>query len=313
MTTTLIYKGEHTLLEERLAETARRKRPSRAQVRLARGFDADIARFERGFRPDITKAFEELGKEVERVSIEVLGPEKGQIDTVMAFGCEIKYKIADKMAEEFWEKIDHDFMFISKDAQQDAMDAALIAENLNIAGFEADLAVVYEKHYRRILKATESRINAVMELGISIPEPLEAEILAAGGKRVGLLDMKGKTRRKVFEQLSQGRARGESVAQLARRLREFVPAGKFKSVKTRAALIARTETGNAQKVAAAASYREGGVTEVLIMDARMGDTDDVCEALNGVVVSLAEGEALMADEHPNGTRRMVAQPPPIEE
>ena len=125
--------------------------------------------------------------------------------------------------------------------------------------------------------------------------------------------MSGKTRRKVFEQLSTGRGEGEAVAQLARRLREFVPAGRFRSAKTRAALIARTETTSAQRMAAAATYREGGVTEVLILDSRKGSFDDECDAINGVVVSLAEGEALMADEHPNGTRRMIAQPPPIVE
>ena len=306
MTTTLIKQGDHTLLEERLAETARRKRPTRPQLRLAREFDSDILRFERGFRVDVLKILESLGREVEGIAQEVLEPEPGKLYNVSGMKwtyellrayCYNKYKIFD----------------FQKDAQQDAMDAALITERLNIAGFEAELAVVYETHYKRILKATESRVNAVMDLGISISEPLEAEILAAGGKRVGLLDMTGKTRRKVFEQVSQGRADGEAVAQLARRLRDFVPAGRFRSAKTRAALIARTETGNAQKVAAAASYREGGVTEVLIMDARLGPTDDVCESLNGVVVSLAEGEALMNEEHPNGTRRMVAMPPNIEE
>ena len=310
MKTTLLKQG--TLLEERLAQTARRKRPSRAQVRLAREFDSDIARFERGFRVDVLKVLESMGRELQEIANQILEPEPGKSNKAYGFRvtwhsiCNIPYETIYKLSREVESK------YQSKDAQQDAMDAALITERLNIAGFEAELAVVYEKHYKRILKATESRVNAVMELGISISEPLEAEILAAGGKRVGLLDMTGKTRRKVFEQLSVGRADGEAVAQLARRLREFVPAGRFKSAKTRAMLIARTETGNAQKVAAAASYREAGVTEVLIMDARLGDTDDECEALNGVVVSLAEGEALMEDEHPNGTRRMVAQPPPIE-
>lgn len=274
-----------TLLEERLADTARRKRPTRAQIRLAREFDADIARFERGFRIDILKILERLGREVQEIANEVLEEEPGKTRK----------------------------NGFKKDSGQDAMDAALITERLNIAGFEAELDVVYKRHYRRILKATEKRINAVMELGVSIPEPLETEILAAGGKRVGLLDMSGKTKRKVFEQLSTGRGEGEAVAQLARRLREFVPAGRFRSAKTRAALIARTETTSAQRMAAAAAYKEGGVTEVLILDSRKGSFDEECDALNGVVVSLAEGEALMADEHPNGTRRMVAQPPPIVE
>lgn len=300
-----------TLLEERLGQTARHKRPSRAQVRLAREFDADVIRFERAFRIDILKVLERLGREIEGIAEDVLEPEPGKGFTAYGLGVN---KDTFKRFDLIWKMTDTILDILrthKKDAQQDAMDAAIIAERLNIAGFEAELAVVYEKHYRRILKATEKRINAVMELGISIPEPLEAEILAAGGRRVGLLDMSGKTRRKVFEQLSQGRGEGEAVAQLARRLREFVPAGRFKSAKTRATLIARTETTSAQTTAAAASYKEGGVTEVLILDSRKGSFDEECDALNGVVVSLAEGEALMASEHPNGTRRMIAMPPPI--
>lgn len=300
-----------TLLEQRLGQTARHKRPSRAQVRLAREFDADIIRFERAFRIDILKVLERLGREIEGIAEDVLETEPGKRHAHVS-------EAIKRMA------------LAAKDAGQDAMAAALITENLNIAGFEVALAVVYTTHYRRILKATVSRINgsgiigggtatatgaagggAAISLGISISEPLEAEILAAGGRRVGLLDMSGKTRRKVFEQLSQGRGEGEAVAQLARRLRDFVPAGRFKSAKTRATLIARTETTSAQRVAAAASYKEGGVTEVLILDSRKGSFDEECDALNGVVVSLAEGEALMAEEHPNGTRRMVAMPPPI--
>lgn len=299
-----------TLLEERLAETARHKRPSRDQVRLAREFDADVIRFERAFRVDILKVLARLGREIQEIANEVLEPEPGKDQKVN--GISVARDMVEKLSfKKIVQLSINVFDTYKKDSQQDAMDAAVITERLNIAGFEAELAVVYKKHYRRILKATEKRINAVMELGISIPEPLEAEILAAGGRRVGLLDMSGKTRRKVFEQLSQGRGEGEAVAQLARRLRDFVPAGRFKSAKTRATLIARTEVTSAQKLAAAASYKEGGVTEVLILDSRQGSFDAECDALDGVVVSLAEGEALMADEHPNGTRRMIAQPPPI--
>lgn len=312
-----------TLLEESLARNARRKRPSRVQMGLARGFDNDVAKFQAAFARDVLKVLERLGREIQDVANDVLEPEPGKQRVVgMATISPLHLQI----------RIEH------KDASQNAMDAALITERLNIAGFEAELKVVYETHYARILKATVSRVNASgvisgggsggqavaaggasagegasISLAISIPEPLEVEILAAGGKRVGLLDMTKRTKRKVFEQLTAGRADGEAVAQLASRLSEFVPAGRFKSARTRAKLIARTETTNAQKLAAGAVYDEAGVTEVLIMDSRQGSFDDECDALDGVVVSLSEGIALMEDEHPNGTRKMVAQPPPIVE
>lgn len=266
-----------TMLEERLGREATTRMPTRAQLRLAREFDIDIARFERSFRVSILKVLEAMGRKLEKVAFEVLETEK-QLSV--------------------------------KDAGQDALDAALIAEKLGIAGIVADMEVVYETHYTRIMRATQKRINNVMDLGFFTTEA-EAEILASGVKRVELLKMAENTKRQVFQQLSTGRGEGEAVAQLARRLREFIPAGRFKKAQTRATLIARTETVKAQQFAAVENYRQGGVTEVLMLDSRKGSFDSECDNLNGSVVSLAEGNALMNDEHPNGTRRIIALPPPI--
>ena len=266
-----------SILADRVAHEAPRKRPTRKQVRLAREFDIDIAKYERGFRVDILKVLGKLGDEVGDIALEVLSDEKN----------------------------------LKKDAGRDAMLAGEIASRLNVAGFETDMGVVYNKNYTRIMRATQKRINVTMDLGISILDTNEARILAEGGKRVGMLDMTASTRKRVYEELAIGRSEGEAVAQLARRLRDKIPAGRFKKSQTRATLIARTETTYAQKMAAAESYRQGGVTEVMIMDSRKGSFDDDCDAMDGRIVSLQEGEALMSEEHPNGTRRMVAQPPPI--
>ena len=268
-----------SILADRVAREAPRKRPTRKQIRLAREFDVDIAKYERGFRVDIFKVLKKLGDDVSDVALEVLSGEKN----------------------------------LKKDAGRDAMLAGEIAKRLNVAGFETDMRVVYEKNYTRIMRATQKRINATMDLGISIIDTAETRILAEGGKRVGMLDMGASARKKVYEELATGRSEGEAVAQLARRLRDKIPAGRFKKPQTRATLIARTETTYAQKMAAAESYRQGGVTEVMIMDSRKGSFDDECDAMDGRIVSLQEGEALMSEEHPNGTRRMVAQPPKLDE
>ncbi len=266
-----------SILAERVIEQAPRRRPTRKQARLAREFDIDIAKHERVFRVGILKVLKKLGDKIGDVALEVLSDEKNL-----------------------------------KDAGRDAMLAGEIAARLDIAGFETDMGVVYQKNYTRIMKSTHKRIDATMDLGISILDTNEARILAKGAERVKLLNLtKGNTTRSVFRELSEGRSEGEAVAQLARRISDRVKAGRFKKPQTRATLIARTETTYAQKVAAAESYRQGGVTEVLIMDSRKGSFDDDCDDMDGRVVSLQEGEALMEDEHPNGTRRMVAMPPPI--
>lgn len=279
----MIFKQEATLLEEQVISTAPHKRPSRAQARLAREFASDLIRFERPFRVDLLKIFNRMGIEIERIANEILEPEPGKDNLSMNM----------------------------KQPAQDALDASAIIEALNIAGFEVELEDVYKKHYGRILGATLKRVNAFLDLRITIPEPLEAEILSAGGKNVGLLDLKKKTQRKIFEELSIGRDQGEAVAQLARRLRDFVPSGRFKTSKIRATLIARTETANAQNLAAHTTYREAGVQEVLILDSRLGSFDQTCDDINGTIVSLERGRQLMVEEHPNGTRSMIAQPPPI--
>jgi hypothetical protein len=156
-------------------------------------------------------------------------------------------------------------------------------------------------------------VGATLNLGISIVDETEAVILSQGGKRVGLLDIPGKTKRRIFEQLSQGRLEGESVPQLARRLRDFIPSGRYKKASTRATLIARTETVNAQRESAIATYSANEVTEVLVLDSRKGSFDVDCDTWNGQIVSLEMGQRLVQDEHPNGTRMLIAQPPEIVE
>lgn len=264
--------GLKTALEERLAATSTPGKPTRAQARLAREFDIDLQKFIKRFRRDVLKELEAIGEEIETIALGVLE---------------------------------------AKSAEDDARDAEMIISKIDFASREAFLKNVYKNNYTRIMKATAERINTTLELGISIPEPREAELIASAMQRVKLLDMKKSAAKRTFREIAAGREQGESVAQIARRLREFVPAGQWSSPKVRAQIIARTEVTHAQNMAAAESYREGGVTHVLILDARGGATDDECMDLNNTVHTLQDGEALVDDEHPNGTRRMIAMPPEI--
>ncbi len=259
---------------------------------------------------DIVKELEKFGRELEGIADRVLNgePAKGasrfhtikvvdNVDHVEVKSCTITY---DEKG------------LIQKDQGRDALDAAMIANAVDYPGLERNLDIVYEKHYRRIMRATQSNINATLDLGLSIVDEREAEILATAKERIKLLKIPETTSKRVFDELAAGRLEGESVPQLARRIRDSVPAGRFKSAQTRALLIARTEATHAQKMAAAETYRANQVTEVLILDARKGPTDAECESWNGQILSLEAGVALMNDEHPNGTRRMVAQPPSVD-
>ena len=302
-----------TLTEQIAIETSRTGRPTRAQLRLARAFDIDIVRFSKQFSREIVKVLDKFGREVERATLEVLGEEKN----ATIYGLKVNYRSSLKIS---WDKLVDAEAFAldgQKDTGQDAMDAAMIVGSMDIAGIEADLRKVYEANYTRIIRATDRRTRATMDIGISIIDQTEAEILATTPERVGLLDFSKRAKKDIFIQLGQGRGEGESVVQLARRIRDSIPPGRFRKASTRATLIARTETIHAQRMAASAGYRDSGVTEVMIMDNRLGTadlaTDPECIKLNRKIVSLAAANALMQEEHPNGTRRMIAMPPPIVE
>ena len=151
---------------------------------------------------------------------------------------------------------------------------------------------------------TVGSINTVLNLGVNLPDPVAREIVAAGGRRAGLLDITGDTRRAIFRSLADGRAAGEGPAALGRRIRSQVPSGRFTNAGPRysAQLIARTETKYAQNVSSLQAYRQSDVvTGLLTFDAQLGDTDADCEARNGQVYSFEDAERETGREHSNGT------------
>ncbi len=157
----------------------------------------------------------------------------------------------------------------------------------------------YDTHYLRVTHETFSIINAVTNLMVNLDDPAQARILAAGGKRKGLLDIKGDTRSAIFRALAEAREAGEGADATARRIRDSVAAGPWSSSSIRAKIIARTETKNAQNVSSLEAYRSGGVSHVEIVDGQLPTSDEDCIARNGQVITIAEAEK--TDDHPNGT------------
>jgi hypothetical protein len=94
--------------------------------------------------------------------------------------------------------------------------------------------------------------------------------------------------------VGQQASEGWSVEELQRRIREK---GEI-SGRTRALLIARTETANAYNLGSVSAYRAGGVTHVQVLD---GDDDEPCASANGARWTLDEAEANPIG-HPNCTR-----------
>ena len=170
--------------------------------------------------------------------------------------------------------------------------------NLVIGEIRTDI-IDYETHYLRVTHETFSIINAVTTLMVNLNDPAQARILAQGGKRKGLLDIKGDTRSAIFQALAEAREAGEGADATARRIRDKVAAGPWSSSSIRSKIIARTETKNAQNISSLEAYKSGGVSHVEIVDGQIPTSDEDCIARNGQVISIAEAER--TDDHPNGT------------
>ena len=247
-----------------------------AQRNVILALQRDALRLEEAFTSDLEPAFEELGRLAERAyqEAQVLVRAGGN-------GLEEKQTPADEALAE------------------------RIIQRMALSQWSQDALIpAFDGHYLRTTQMTVGSINTVLNLGVNLPDPVAREIVAAGGRRAGLLDITGDTRRAIFRSLADGRAAGEGPPALARRIRSQVPAGRFSNAgpKYRAQLIARTETLHAQRVSSLETYRASDVvTGVVAFDNQTGFDDADCIARNGRVFTFEEAEAEMAAEHPSGT------------
>ncbi len=171
---------------------------------------------------------------------------------------------------------------------------------------ETELRGIYGEYYAEVASSTVNSINGTLGAAINMPDPVAARIVADGGTRAGLLDLPQTTRNKLFKILAEAQTDGVGADEIARRIRSTVTAGPWSTVQTRARVIARTETLNAQRRSALATYNQMDPNApVQVFDALLGETDEDCEIVNGAVVSQLEADRLAASEHPNGTRGFV--------
>ena len=248
-----------------------------AQRNVIRALQRDALRLEGPFLRDLELAFSELGRLAERAYQEA----------------RVLVRAGGNGLEE-------------KQTPEDAALAERIIQGMALSQWSQDALIpAFNGHYLRTTEMTVGSLNTVLNLGVNLPDPVAREIVAAGGRRAGLLDITGETRQAIFRSLADGRAAGEGPPALARRIRSQVPAGRFTNAgsKYRAELIARTETKHAQRISSLETYRASDVVDaILIFDAQLGPSDAECEMLNQQVVTFEEAERLIGTEHPNGTR-----------
>lgn len=201
--------------------------------------------------------------------------------------------------------------FTFKQDLQAYIDSQVITEGVPMAQVTADLSRVYEQLAVYMAEQTIELINAAMDLEPVSVDFILREVRGAAIERVGVLHVSQQVRQKVQEIIEAGRVAGLTDSDLVEAIAEQVPAGRFRSVETRAVQIARTELRLSMNSTTLEYARQIGADRVLMLDARLGPTDAVCEAMNGLVITLAEAKLVMPLEHPSGTRSFAILTPTL--
>jgi|CXWL01.1.fsa_nt_gi phage portal protein BeeE len=197
------------------------------------------------------------------------------------------------------------YLASSRKSAEDEVAVELVFGSMNVNRLRQEVRGIYGTHYVAVYRQTNKVLGA-MGLDVSAVDMNELKLLAKGGSQAGLLDMTTQARDKALKIIQEGRAEGRNSDSIAKDLADAVPAGRFNDSETRARLIARTETHIAQTESSLVAYRSAqGIDQVMIIDGRLGPTDDDCEEANGQVMDFNSAEGMLAAEHPNGTRDIV--------
>lgn len=161
---------------------------------------------------------------------------------------------------------------------------------------DALLRAVLEPGYLAALAGVQGLTQDVLGVDFTLDDPTTRAYLRDSGERI--TSITETTRQAVRDALVAGQAEGESLSQLARRLRAL-PAFS----RARAQLVARTELGSASNRAALLSYEASGVVVgILVFD---GDYDAACQAMNGKRFPLAAARGVAPLQHPNCRRALA--------
>ncbi|PAL20210.1 phage portal protein [Sphingopyxis sp. GW247-27LB] len=190
----------------------------------------------------------------------------------------------------------------ARGAKSDDLLVDMILDRLGIPKWASDLRAIYEAQYLEIGKATGDAAEAA-GLGASLPDQVAQSIVAAGGRRAGLVDLDRQTRAAVFDALAEGRAAGEGAVQLAARILPAVASGPSLDPEVRALRIARTEAKYAQNISTIERGRAAGVSSFIVFDGRLGPGRSLLShiARDGSIVGIQQAVVMADAEHPNGT------------
>jgi HK97 family phage portal protein len=207
--------------------------------------------------------------------------------------------------------------------------------------------LAWKGHYLAVTKTTMYNMEAIFGVKFDLVDPIQSAVIAKGGRHFALVGVDQQTQDGIFKALAQGRTEGLGPRDIARQIRYNVEgtgmypgvakeaedralargwsaekaqaAGDKAARQYRAEVISRTETKYAQNVSTLESAKGSGtfnalmVTDGVFGHPRSGDVD--IEA-NGQIISFESADAVINDEHPNGTLSLtpvIVEPSEIEE
>jgi hypothetical protein len=161
------------------------------------------------------------------------------------------------------------------------------------------LKPMFEKHWKRTAEATMAAIEK-HDIKPSLREKIAEDVLLSGGKRIGLVDIAGDTKRALMSVVNVGRSLGLSPRKTALLIEQAVPAGRFTLAgkQYRSLMIARTETLSAARDASLKTYKLSRTVEkVIAFDGE--EFDEICASRNGEEFTIEEAELENGNTHPN--------------
>jgi hypothetical protein len=154
---------------------------------------------------------------------------------------------------------------------------------------------ILQNHAVRVIADTQRTLRTEIGLDMRVPVDDARRIVTESTKDLRLPDIEPQVRAAIRTAIEEGYAAGENPVATARRIREYVPAGRFvhAGAAYRSRLIARTETLDLQREATLAAYQANeSVTHIQIRDGLLADSDDACKARNGRIVPKADAASI---------------------
>lgn len=165
------------------------------------------------------------------------------------------------------------------------------------------LQPLLRNHAARVAADTARTVGTETGQMVALSDADVRSVVAAAGKHLKIRDIEPQVRENVKSAILEGAKAGDTPARTADRIRQSVPAGRFRLAgsKWRAQMIARDETANMQRQASVASYEQmDGVSHLQVSDGVYGPprSDEPCMHRDGEVLRVEDALTAAKALHP---------------